>query len=343
MTLYLPYAILNLEGFKHKGVSMSNLLSVFDLPPIEGFIKKAECFPNLVRVKTLKSKTLGCIFSEPSIRTRWSFESAMHKMGGNVVTSFGPQSTSAEKGESLSDMLRTASQYVDAIVIRTPEPLMNEAGDVLVDLEGVDAHVINAGDGKNEHPTQAMLDAYTIWRKFKRLDSLKFVVVGDLEKSRTIHSLLWLLGSKQLNNCFSVWDFCDKGLGQWEPEAKVKYRTKDNQPSRGGGPVGHRWPRDPATFDYGLIEEDIKNCDVLYLNRYQKERHIGNLASNPFVLTPFVLDLLNKDAIILNPGPRQDEMPSNVDQDPRCKYWEQMKNGLYMRMAVLDWIFSGGL
>ena len=178
--------------------SFRNLFSVFDVP-VESFIVQAEKF-RLDEVKAPKhefmfpyywrsvfrNKTLGCIFGEPSIRTRWSFESAMQKMGGNVVSSFGPQSTSAEKGESLEDMLKTASQFVDAIVVRTPEPLI-EMDEILINLDGIDAHIINAGDGKNEHPTQAMLDAYTIWRNFQRLNSLRFVVVGDVSCSRTIH------------------------------------------------------------------------------------------------------------------------------------------------------------
>ena len=243
---------------------MRQLLSVFDYPhdSIEKFCEQAERFQQceihsganefMQRYDwrtSFSHMTLGCIFGEPSIRTRWSFESAMLKMGGNVVSSFGPKSTSAEKGESMFDMLRTASQYVDAIVIRSSEPLSTVADEWSCDFDAVDAHVINAGDGKNEHPTQAMLDAYTIWQVFQQLHSLNFVIVGDMPCSRTIHSLVSLLGTKELNNRFYIWDFRGEGLGQWTPDAEtITVKTPEQ------------------------MKEALRDCDVLYMNRLQKER-----------------------------------------------------------------------
>ena len=126
------------------------------------------------------------------------------------------------------------------------------------------------------------------------------------------------MGPRQLSNHFSVWDFRGKGLEQWEPEAEIETIT-----------------------NYDQMEEALKTCDVLYMNRLQKERQSDSRLFKPFVLDDKWMAVLNKDAIILNPGPRQEEMPAKYDGDFRNKYWEQMKNGLYMRMAVLHWIFIG--
>ena len=272
------------------------ILSVKDLPNLEVLFTRAELFRKADSRQvwalcddswrsSFKNKYLGCIFDEPSIRTRWSFTSAFERMGGSVISSFGPGSTSKEKGESLHDMVMTASQYVDYIVLRQSESLVE------YDFNDVDACVINAGDGNNEHPTQALLDAYTIWREFGRISDLNILVVGDVRQSRAIHSLTRLLGD---NNQFTICDVRNKEL----------------------------WAYD---------QESLSKADVLYLNRVQLERE---KSESVFSFGEADLLWLNDRAIIMNPGPRCEEMPEFVDKDPRSRYWQQVKNGMYIRMSL---------
>lgn len=299
----------------------SRILTVEDLPNLEVLFDRADRYQKQTEIKpwTLHEaqwqtmahgKFLGCIFGEPSIRTRWSFEVAFQKLGGIVISSFGPGSTSEEKGEFLSDMLKVASLMTDFIVIRQNQPLNR------VDLSHIDAHIINAGDGNNEHPTQALLDAYTIWREFKRLDNLKIFVAGDLYQSRTIHSLLKLLGDPKYNNYFYL---CD---------------------SMSGCPDAREWtPSNSEMVETYNVPVCLPNVDVVYLNRVQWERRSNDELDEFWGFDTRHMQVLNKNAIVMNPGPRREEMPAHVvDNDPRNRFWDQVKNGLYIRMALFHQI-----
>jgi aspartate carbamoyltransferase catalytic subunit len=317
---------------------MKRLLSVFDLPPetpMESFCQRAdlyreddesskEFFENYPWRSLLQHKIMGCIFSEPSIRTRWSFEAAMTKLGGSVISSFGSGSTSEDKGESVMDTLRTASQYAEVLVYRSRTDVQDENGP-LKNYDLVDSHFLNAGDGSYEHPTQAMLDAYTIWRHYKTLNGLQILIVGDVKHSRTIHSLLALLGGKDRRNKFHYWDWFGNDLGRWEPEV-------------GASPVN-------TLKD---IKKLLPSVDVAYLNRVQIEKIMpdemtveeAGAECNSLSFDKKIMKKFNPEGIVLDPGPRRGELSPKIDDDPRVKMLEQAKNGMYMRMAILRWIFT---
>jgi aspartate carbamoyltransferase catalytic subunit len=266
------------------------------LPFLESLFDKANSFrylrytpyPNL-----LQGKVMATLFFEPSTRTRLSFESAMIRLGGSVITA-NDESSSLMKGESISDTIRTVSEYADVIVVRCNKPI-SEWG-------LCSCPVINAGDGKNNHPTQALLDTYTINRKHVPRN-LKIGISGDMQNSRTINSFYDML-------------------------------TMDNQ----------IFPYDSAKQTETFLslkdfEEMLPELHVLYLNRVQRERH-ENVPENTFVLSEKHLNSMREDAIILNPGPRKEELPDHALNDPRVKFWEQVKNGLYIRMALLSHILK---
>lgn len=259
--------------------------------------------------KSLSGKIMATVFMEPSTRTRLSFESAMIRLGGSVISSPEPNGSSVAKGESINDTIMTVAQYADVVVVRTSEPVSQWG--VLADCP---AHIINAGDGSNEHPTQALLDAYTIQRHQGHKTGLNIGIMGDFSKSRTINSFVQLM-SRNEKNKFYLLDATGRKPGCCL--TSTSYVECDDK-----------------TF-----AESLPLLNVLYTGRIQQERH-EQPQWQGFCLEQKHLDLLPPDAIVMNPGPRQKELPASLDDDPKVVFFEQVKNGLFVRMALLKYLFS---
>jgi aspartate carbamoyltransferase catalytic subunit len=263
-------------------------------------------------------KQLCTLFYEPSTRTRLSFETAALKLGMGVVSTENAGGfSSAAKGETLEDTINVINQYgVSAVVIRHPE-----TGSAQKAAKASKVPIINAGDGKGEHPTQALLDAYTIKKEFGRLDNLHVVAGGDLKNGRTIRSLCRLL-SLYPNNRITFVSLPELAM---QDDIKKLLRKSGTVFSETDG-----------------TNEAFKTADVVYWTRLQKERLEG---SDSFKDGGFIIDLpkiniLPEHAIVMHPLPRVDEIAPEVDSDPRARYFEQSGNGLYVRMALLDQIAS---
>jgi len=292
-------------------VSDSKLKKLFNLADWHRLRDEIKNHQLVDHLDLLKCHVLGTLFFEPSTRTRWSFESAMIKLGGKVISSSSAECSSQAKGESLEDTINICCQYVDFLVIRSSEPLTNN-GECNFCIP--DKRIINAGDGNNEHPTQAILDAYTIWRHLGKIDTLRIGVIGDLVQSRTIHSLVSLLG-RNASNSFTFYN----PLGGKLP--------REREPL---SPIFHCDHEDQFHYE----DEDF---DVVYLNRIQNERWDKGMEYTPYILTRENLNVM-KPKIVMNPGPRKEELP--FLDDPRIVFEEQALNGLFVRMAILSDLFS---
>jgi aspartate carbamoyltransferase len=283
-----------------------SLISVkeFSREKVLHYIKKAEKFENTTN-NSKNLKTMISLFYEPSTRTSCSFHTAMLKMGGNVIEI--TDNSSAKKGESLEDTIKTVSNYGDVIVLRHPEKGAAERAAKVATVP-----IINAGDGNGEHPTQALLDIYTIYKELKKnleKDNIIVTFIGDLKNSRTIHSLIHLLNLFNVTYIFISPPHLDLPLEIMEESLSLS------------------------------LEEALKITDVVYVTRIQKERiQTGTYAHThiPICLTKELLSESNKDLIIMHPLPRQEELPPEIDDDPRAVYFKQVANGVSMRMAILD-------
>lgn len=257
---------------------------------------------------------MASLFYESSTRTRFSFESAMLRLGGSVITTENAREfSSAAKGESLSDSTRIMNGYADVIVMRH-----NEAGSASRAAEVSTIPIINAGDGAGQHPTQALLDMYTIVDAFPKLDNFKIAMVGDLRYGRTVRSLSYLLTKYENVEIIFV----------SPPVCKMEADIKDYL-ERNGVP----WREET---DLALVAHEV---DCIYMTRIQKERFHSvddyQAAASKYILTPDIVEEMKPDAIIMHPLPRVDEIPKEIDDDPRARYFEQAQNGLYIRMALL--------
>ena len=263
-------------------------------------------------IPLLRGRVLTTLFYEPSTRTRLSFEAAMLKLGGNVLSVSDTSASSVAKGESLADTARTVAQYCDVLVIRHPQP-----GSAREAADAADIPVINAGDGSHNHPTQALLDLYTLLKECGKLDGLKIALVGDLKYGRTTHSLaqalvhyhveLLLVSPPELR--MPAW------VTELLAQSGVPFREAQSLP------------------------EAMAEADVVYMTRIQRERF-----SNPaqyerlkgtYVLTPELMAQAPRRPIILHPLPRVDEISPAVDGFKEAAYFRQVRNGLYVRMALL--------
>jgi len=267
--------------------------------------------------KFLKDHILATLFFEPSTRTRLSFESAMIRLGGQVVSLEQGGSSSIVKGETLTDTGQVVSQYADVIVVRHPE---RGSAEKIACKSCVP--VINAGDGPNEHPTQALLDLYTIFSETGTLEGLNIGFLGDLKFGRTVHSLLNLLG--HYNISFTMISHPDISLPtEIINELKSKNKT--------------------ITVEEDL-EKAIKTIDVLYVTRIQEERFKSssefNRVKDHYRLTQSVINTSKPKLVILHPLPRINEIAPEVDCDPKARYFKQAENGLYLRMALLALILG---
>ena len=264
----------------------------------------------------LKNKILATLFYEPSTRTRLSFETAMLKLGGSVIsTENAKEFSSAVKGESIEDTARIISTYCDVMVIRH-----HEEGSVKKASLVSKAHVINAGDGKGQHPTQALLDVYTIYREFGKIDGLKIAIVGDLASGRTARSLCYMLGKfKNVKITFVA------------PEnLKMKDDIKEYLTKHG-----------VSFSESENLDLILPDADVVYMTRIQKERISAEdyeKAKGKFVINEKNFNLLRMNSRIMHPLPHVEEisLPLDIEQkDPRIAYFRQSENGLYIRMALL--------
>lgn len=255
---------------------------------------------------------LATLFYEPSTRTRLSFEAAMARLGGHVIsTENAAEMSSAVKGETLADTIRIVSGYADIIALRH-----FEAGASDVAAEAALVPVINAGDGAGEHPTQALLDAFTIAHRRQQLDDIVVTFVGDLAYGRTVHSLALLLA----NFTGVEIRFVAPQLLQ-APPWLIEQLEK-------------RGVRIRALFD---LSEAVEGSDVLYVTRIQKERFSNKMthADTAYTVEPRILHQLPSTALIMHPLPRVQELPQAVDADPRAVYFEQARMGIWVRMALL--------
>ncbi|XP_066450455.1 multifunctional protein CAD isoform X1 [Eleutherodactylus coqui] len=259
----------------------------------------------------LKGKVMASMFFEASTRTSSSFAAAMHRLGGSVLT-FSETTSSSQKGESLADSVQTMSCYADVLVVRHPEP-----GAVELAAKHCRKPVINAGDGVGEHPTQALLDIFTIREELGTVNGMTITMVGDLKHGRTVHSLACLLTQYRVN---------------------LRYVT----------PRSLRMPSKIIHFvaskgikqeEFGSIEEALPDSDVLYMTRIQKERFESkeeyDSCFGQFILTPHIMTRAKKKMVVMHPMPRVNEISLEVDSDPRAAYFRQAENGMYVRMALL--------
>lgn len=269
--------------------------------------------------KPLANKVVSTLFYEPSTRTRLSFESAVQHVGGNIIsTESAGQFSSAAKGETIEDTIRIIESYADAIVIR--HPLVGSA-ELAAKVSSVP--IINAGDGAGEHPTQALLDLYTIQKSKGSVDGLKIGLVGDLLYGRTVHSLIQLLKLYKPTLYF---------LAPTELQLSKKYQILLEE----------------AGVKFEILtswDSILPELDVIYMTRIQKERFKSikdyEAVKNSFVLNKSAQKKLSNNAIVMHPLPRVNEIPGTFDDDPRAIYFQQARNGLYLRMALLEYIFKG--
>ena len=263
----------------------------------------------------LAGQVMAALFYEPSTRTRLSFEAAMLRLGGTTMgTDNAREFSSAAKGETLEDTIRIVSGYADVIVMRH-----NEEGAARRAAAVSTVPVINAGDGPGQHPTQALLDLYTIRDELSRIDGVRVAMVGDLANGRTVRSLTYLLSKfKDIKLWFVA-----------PPQVAMRDDLK-----------AHLDEHHVPWVETQDLEAVLPEVDVVYMTRIQKERFTDpdayNTVKGVYRIDKSSMALMRKYAILMHPLPRVDEIAPEVDEDPRAAYFRQARNGLHIRMALLD-------
>ena len=259
-------------------------------------------------------KLLATLFYEPSTRTRFSFESAMLRLGGQVIGFSEPNSSSVAKGESIADTIRTISCYADVAVMRHPKE-----GAPRVAANSTDMPVINAGDGGHQHPTQTLTDLLTIRRTLGTFENITVGCCGDLKFGRTVHSLIKAL-SRYKNVKFVLISPEELTIPDY---VRKEVLIKNNIEFK----------------EVRTMQEALGEVDVLYMTRVQRERFFNEddyiRLKDTYILDNEKMQLAKKDMIVLHPLPRVNEIATEVDSDPRAKYFEQAKNGMFVRMALI--------
>ncbi|MDH4225100.1 MAG: aspartate carbamoyltransferase [Deltaproteobacteria bacterium] len=286
----------------------------FDREFLAELFQKSDELAILQRVKALDGTTMASLFYEPSTRTRFSFEAAMYRLGGNVITTENAREFSSfAKGESIEDTIQVLGGYADLIVMRH-----SEIGAAKRAAEVARVPILNAGDGAGQHPTQALLDLYTLQQRLGRLDGLKVAMVGDLRYGRTVRSLAYLLA--KYNNVELI--FVAPEVCQMHHDI-VSYLK--------GQGVALREETD--------LDRTLGQVDCVYMTRIQKERFLDlneyARAADAYRLTPQNVSRMAAGSIIMHPLPRVGEIDPEVDKDPRAAYFDQAKNGLWIRMALI--------
>jgi aspartate carbamoyltransferase catalytic subunit len=290
----------------------------FDKELLEYIFSLADSMKSDHSQHQIKGKILATLFYEPSTRTRLSFESAMLQLGGNVLsTESAKEFSSFSKGESLEDTIKVTSGYADIIALRHFDIGAAKRAALVSDKP-----IINAGDGAGQHPTQALLDLYTIQNHFKSINDMTICLVGDLRYGRTVRSLCYLLGRfYKPRILFVAPKICEMA------EDIRQFLTKN----------GVHWEK----MDF---ETAIEEADCIYMTRIQKERFLDmgrySQAINKFKIDNSILPTIKPGAIVLHPLPRESEIHPEVDDDPRMIYFEQAQNGVWIRMAIIHLLLS---
>ena len=304
-------------SFEGRDILSTEDLSKDDLLEIMKVTGKMEQLVQTEHVSDLLAdKVVAVIFLEPSTRTRLSFETAVRRLGARSITVADAKSSSAAKGESLADMGRTVEGYVDCIVVRQPQ-----TGGAKIIADAVEIPVLNGGDGSGQHPTQALLDLYTIQKEKGTLENLTIGMVGDLKYGRTVHSLSYAMAP--FNPSYI---YCSpKDL------AMPEHVTADVKKT--GIPVK----------ETGDIKEALQ-ADILYMTRIQRERFDDpeeyERLKGSYVLTRDLVQKAKKGIVVMHPLPRVDEITTDVDDLPNAAYFRQAHNGVYLRMALLAMVLG---
>jgi aspartate carbamoyltransferase catalytic subunit len=280
-------------------------------------LELSEYFEKNQNQKLLENKVVAMLFYEPSTRTRLSFESAVNKLGGKVIGFSDAGSSSVSKGESLKDTIQTVSKYSDLIVMRHPlEGAARFASEVS------DVPIINAGDGANQHPTQTLLDLYSILKTQKKLTDLNIFLVGDLKYGRTVHSLL--MAMSYFNPVFNF-------ISHPRLQIPNEYKIYLNE-------LGIKY------YEHTEFTSIISKADIIYMTRVQKERFSDPVEyekiKDVYVLKNDMLENTKSNLRILHPLPRVNEIDIDVDDNPKAYYFTQAKNGVYTRQAIITSILG---
>jgi len=296
-----------------------SLISIHDISKEDYnvILDLAEKFEANPRQDILNKHVVSTLFFEPSTRTRLSFESAASQLGAKVVGFSDASTSSVKKGESLKDTILTVSCYSDLIVMRHPKE-----GSARYASEVSPVPVINAGDGANQHPTQCLLDLYSIRKTQKKLDGLNIAFVGDLKYGRTVHSLVQALTN--FNTTFHLISPIELKL----PSSVKRYIKEKNL----------------EYYQYTEMDKVIPEVDILYMTRIQQERFSDPLeyerVKNVYILRNHMLDNAKKNLRVLHPLPRVNEITEDVDDNPKAYYFQQAKNGVFVRQALLSLILD---
>ena len=304
--------------FKGKSIISIHDLSVDDITNILGTAQKIEALTSQSPSKTLditKGKVIASLFFEPSTRTRLSFETAIQMLGAKVIGFSGTEGTSVKKGETLKDTTLTVAQYADMIVMRHP---LEGSARYVSEVAGVP--VINGGDGANQHPTQTLLDLYTIAKEKGKISGLTIAMVGDLKYGRTVHSLAYAL---------SLFDNIKLIFVSPEELKMPKYLVEEISEKKNIDMV--------ETRD---ISDEVLKSDVIYVTRIQKERFPDpqeyHRLKSAYVIDSSMLQKAKEDTIIMHPLPRVDEISADVDTMENAVYFSQARNGVPVRMALIS-------
>ncbi len=297
-------------------ISLKNrsLISIYDYTPEEicHILDIAEDFEKNRLQNLLNGRVIASLFFEPSTRTRLSFETAIQLLGGNVIGFSSTAGTSLQKGESLKDTIMMVASYADLIVMRNPVD-----GSARYASEVSNVPIINAGDGSNQHPTQCLLDLYSIRKTQGTLENLEITMVGDLKYGRTVHSLV-----QAMCNFNAKFNFVSP--------AELKMPSTIIQYIKNAGLEYH---------EYTELEEVIPHSDIIYMTRVQRERFPDPLeyekVKNSYILRNDMLDNSKPNCRILHPLPRVNEIHTDVDANPKAYYFQQAQNGLFVRQALI--------
>lgn len=315
---YLPFGEQRTGRFYGKDILSVKQFNRADLEYIFGVAHEMrEMVERIGTFDLLKGKILANLFYEPSTRTSSSFTSAMERLGGSVIPINEVRYSSVAKGESLPDTVRTLECYADVIVLRHPE-----IGASALAAQYARKPIINAGDGVGEHPTQALLDLFTIVSELNQVDGLTVTMLGDLKYGRTVHSLARLLS------------LYDVRLNYVSPEIL-------RMPSE---IIQELDEKNIVQKEYTTLDEILPQTDVLYVTRVQKERFENQeeyeSVKDAYVITPEVMRAAKDRMIVMHPLPRVGEISMEFDSDPRAAYFRQMEYGLYVRMALLAMVLG---
>jgi aspartate carbamoyltransferase catalytic subunit len=297
-----------------------DLISITDFSKEEylKIMKLAAEFEANPNQELLKGKVIATLFFEPSTRTRLSFETAISRLGGRIIGFADPDSSSATKGETLHDTIKMVSNYADLIVMRHP---LEGAARYAAEVSPVP--VINAGDGSNQHPSQTLLDMYSILKTQGTLDNLNIFMVGDLKYGRTVHSLL--MAMSEFEN--PVFNFIAPTVLEMPEEYKIFLREK-----------GIKY------YEHKEFTAIVNAADIIYMTRVQKERFSDPIeyeqVKNVYILRNDMLDNTKPTVKVLHPLPRVNEIHTDVDSNEKAYYFEQARNGVYTREAIISHIMN---